>query len=272
MDYTGYKMLQLPDWELSKLYQGKYKNDSFKENEYLIILNKQNEAIDYFKFQNNKFEKIKFPIIKNSYAVVKPKNPQQYCAIDLLQDSHIKVKILRGVYGSGKDFLMLYEALRLIEDGVYDKIIYVRPQIEVANLPSIGFLPGSMTEKLAWTLGPLYDKVGGEEGVLQLIQNEKLELVPLNFIRGRSFNNSIIYVSEGQNMTTEIVKLLIGRVGENSELWINADNHQVDKRIFEQDNGVGAMIGKLGGNPLFGYIYLPLTERSEVARLADLLD
>lgn len=73
-------------------------------------------------------------------------------------------------------------------------------------------------------------------------------------------------------MTTEIMKLLLGRVGENSELWINGDSHQVDRKIFENDNGIKALIEKVGGNSLFGYTYLPLTERSVVANLANLLD
>jgi phosphate starvation-inducible PhoH-like protein len=58
-----------------------------------------------------------------------------------------------------------------------------------------------------------------------MLHNKNFESVPLLFIRGRSFDNSIIYVTEGQNMTTEIAKLVIGRIGENSELWINADTH-----------------------------------------------
>jgi PhoH-like ATPase len=73
-------------------------------------------------------------------------------------------------------------------------------------------------------------------------------------------------------MTTEIAKLVIGRIGEGSELWINADTHQTDKKIFDEDNGVNKMIDKLSGNALFGHVYMPKTERSSVAELATLLD
>ena len=73
-------------------------------------------------------------------------------------------------------------------------------------------------------------------------------------------------------MTTEITKLILGRVGEGSELWINADNRQTDKKVFERDNGVRKLVDKLTGHPLFGYVYMPLTERSDVANLANLLD
>lgn len=150
--------------------------------------------------------------------------------------------------------------------------MFVRPNIGVRGLPDIGALPGTADDKLAWTLAPLYDKVGGEEGVQMMLQRRILESVPLLFIRGRSFENSIIYVTEGQNMTTEIAKLIIGRIGEGSELWINADTHQTDKKMFDEDNGVNKMIERLAGNKLFSYVYMPKTERSSVAELATLLD
>ena len=73
-------------------------------------------------------------------------------------------------------------------------------------------------------------------------------------------------------MTTEIAKLVIGRIGEGSELWINADTSQTDKTLFDKDNGVNKMLERLKGHKLFGYVYMPTTERSEVAELATLLD
>jgi predicted ribonuclease YlaK len=160
----------------------------------------------------------------------------------------------------------------LVENGKFDKIVFVRPNVSVRGLPEIGALPGTADEKLSWTLAPLWDKVGGEEGVQMMLNHKILESVPLLFIRGRSFENSIIYVTEGQNMTTEIAKLVIGRIGENSELWINADTHQTDKKMFDEDNGVNKMISRLSGNKLFSYVYMPKTERSSVAELATLLD
>ena len=92
---------------------------------------------------------------------------------------------------------MLAAALQLIEKGEFDKIVFVRPNVSVKGLPEIGALPGTADEKLAWTLAPLYDKVGGEEGVAMMINSKILESVPLLFIRGRSFERSIIYVTEG---------------------------------------------------------------------------
>ena len=247
--------------------------ENLKENQYFIIKNLNEEIIDKYKKQNGELNQVSYKTIKNSYmGYIKPRNLEQELAFDLLDDTQTKVKLIRGVYGSGKDYIMFAKALELLEKGTHKKIIYIRPNVTVRDVPEIGHLPNGVFEKLSWTLGPLYDKVGGVEGVKLLIEQDKLELMPLLFIRGRSFEDCIIYVSEGQNITTEIAKLLLGRVGENSILLINADNHQTDNKIYDNDNGIAAMIDKLSGNKLFGYVYLNETLRSETANLANLLD
>ena len=272
--YTGYKELTYSDEGMEVFY-----NDStivakqFIENEYLLIKDETGKIVDKYCYQNGNFRKVNFPMITNKFStLIKPRNDQQVLAIDLLQDRRTKVKLLRGVYGSGKDLLMLNQALDYVESSVFNKIVYVRPNVTVANVPDIGYLKGSADEKLEWTLAPLYDKVGGREGVEMLIQQNQLEMVPLLHIRGRSFDNSIVYVCEAQNITSEIAKLIISRVGEGTELWFNSDTHQVDNKVYEKDNGIIKMIDKLSGNKLFGYVYLPKTERGEVAELATLLD
>lgn len=271
--YNGYKELTLTNEQFSEMYtSGRIGDYLFKENEYLIAKNEEGEVVDKLQQKHGRLKRVPFQTLKNAYlGEIKPRNDQQELTVDLLLDPDTKIKVIKGVYGSGKDYLMLSAALQLIEKNKFDKIVFVRPNVSVRGLPDIGALPGTADEKLSWTLAPLYDKVGGEEGVALMLQHKILESVPLLFIRGRSFENSIIYVTEGQNMTTEIAKLVIGRIGEGSELWINADTSQTDKRIFDEDNGITKMIDRLSGHPLFGYMYMPKTERSSVAELATLL-
>lgn len=276
MDYKGYIEVQFDDDRLAHFYNNKdvyAELFDLKENQYFLVCDKTGEVVDKYCFQNGEMRQVKYNTIQNSYCgKIKPRNLQQELAMDMLIDKNSKVKLVQGVYGSGKDFMMLNQALSLIERGKFQKIVFIRPNVTVANVPEIGYLKGTMEEKLAWTLGPFYDKVGGEDGVRMLVEQGKLELVPLLFIRGRSFDNSIIYVTEGQNITAEIAKLIISRIGDNSELWFNCDTHQVDKQVYEKDNGVNKMVDKLVGNPLFAYVYLPKTERSQVAELCTLLD
>lgn len=270
--YKGYIEIDLNDNDLADYYSGLYEFPLMYNNEYGIIKNNE-KIVAKFCYQNGMIKQVRYPSIMSHYGdLVSARNEYQNLAIDLLQDREVKVKLLRGVYGSGKDYLMTTQALQLLDKGLFNKIVFIRPNVTVANVPDIGYLPGDEKEKLDWTLGPIYDKVGGEEKMKTLLTKGSIEMMPLLHIRGRSFENALIYVTEGQNMTTEIVKLLISRVGEGSELWINGDTHQVDRKVFEQDNGLNKMIEKLRGNKLFGYVYLPITERGEVANLANLLD
>ena len=272
-NYTGYKEICLSDEQFAQLYgEGVIDGYSFLENEYLLAKNGEGEIVDKLVCHDGKLSQIQYQMLKNNFlGQIKPRNPQQNLVIDTLLDPTSKIKLIKGVYGSGKDYLMLAAALQLVEKGKFDKIIFIRPNVSVRGLPDIGALPGTADEKLSWTLAPLWDKVGGEEGVAMMLEHKILESVPLLFIRGRSFEKSIIYVTEGQNMTTEIAKLVIGRIGEGSELWINADTSQTDKKLFDDDNGVNKMIERLQGHKLFSYVYMPKTERSEVAELATLL-
>lgn len=274
LSYTGYKELTLTEDQICQMYnEGKIDDYEFVENEYLIAKNDEGEVFDRLVCRNGMLHQVPYQTLDNRYlGCIKPRNNQQELVIDTLLHPDSKIKLIKGVYGSGKDYLMLAAALQLIEKGKFKKLIFVRPNVSVRGLPEIGALPGTADEKLSWTLAPLWDKVGGQEGIDLMIHNKILESVPLLFIRGRSFEDSIIYVTEGQNMTTEIAKLVIGRIGEGSELWLNADTHQTDKKLFDDDNGVNKMIERLKGNKLFSYVYMPKTERSSVAELATLLD
>ena len=271
-NYLGYREIEMNDEDLGNFYANNYDFSFLNINEYGLIT-KDKEVIDKICYQGDTWRRVRWPLIHDHYGnEIKPRNIYQALAIDLLQDKNIKVKLLRGVYGSGKDLLMVGEALSLLDKGIFKKIIFIRPNVTVANVPDIGYLPGEADEKLAWTLGPIMDKVGGEAQLKTLLTKGSIENIPLLYIRGRSFENSIIYVTEGQNMTADVIKLLISRVGENSELWINGDSRQVDKRVYDLDNGLSRMVERLKGNRLFGYVWLPITERGAVANLANLLD
>ena len=163
-------------------------------------------------------------------------------------------------------------AVDLLEEGIFDKIVYVRNNIEVKDSKPIGFLPGSYNDKLLPFAMPLADKLGGIDSLNQMMHDNKIEVMHLGFIRGRDIKNSIIICSEAENMTKEHIQLLIGRIGEGSALWINGDFKQVDATVFERNNGLMIAVEKLKGHPRFGYVKLLKTERSETAAMADLLD
>ena len=273
-EYTGFKEVTLSDEEMSYFYLHTKENIyNSLLNEYLIIKKSDGEVVDYRKWNGNEYMVASFKHINSQFmGKIKPRNPHQVLAFNLLQDKDITIKVLSGRMGSGKDLLMLSNALKLIDEGKYDKLIYIRNAIGVKDASEIGFIPGTKEEKILPYAMPLADHLGGETGLEMQMMQGKIEIEHLGFIRGRDIKNAIIYVSEAENLTKEHVHLLIGRVGENSALWMNGDFRQTDSALFRMNNGLISAVQRLAGNQKFGYVQLQKTERSETAAMADLLD
>lgn len=243
------------------------------ENQYLVIVDESGNPIDEYKWNGSKYVRLRFKNIDNMFSgKIAPRNLQQRMAFDMLQDDKTTVKVLTGCFGSGKTMLMVVHALDMIQKEKFDKIVWVRNNIEVKDTTSLGALPGTAFEKLTPYVGPLADHVGGMEGVMDFVERGQIEVQHLGFIRGRDIKNSIIISTEAENLTKQHVQLLIGRVGEGSNLWLEGDYSQVDKKVFEESSGMRRAVDKLAGERLFSYVNLPQTERSETARLADKLD
>jgi len=271
--YTGYKEVTLSMEELAEHYQNPINRWDLLNNEYLIIRDENGNVVDKQKWNDNKgFSTLSYKQIDNMYTCkIKPRNIQQELAFDLFQNKNITIKVVFGRHGSGKDLIMSAHALNMVQRGLYDRIIFVRNNYIVKNSKEIGYLPGSNEDKLLPWAMPLADHLGGVDGLKMLIGQGKIELQHFGFIRGRDIKNSIVYVSEAENMTKEHLQLLISRLAEGSTLWLNGDFKQVDADIFERNSGLKQIINCLKGNELFGCVELNITERSKTAQLADLL-
>ena len=273
-NYKGYQVIKMTDEELSQFYEGRQEKYDFSlvENEFLLIEDSTGKVVDKYCNQGGKLRPVRWqPIESKLLGKLKPRNNQQELAFDLLQDRKIPVKFLTGTWGSFKTGSMVAHALDLIEKGEFQKIVWVRTNVTVEGLPALGALPGTALEKMWPFAGPLMDHLGGYEMLESYINQNKIEIQHLGFIRGRSFDNSIILCSEIQNATAAMMKLIISRAGENTEVWCEGDTTQTDAKQFRESQGLLECIDSLKGNKLVGYVDLPITERSEVARLADLI-
>ena len=273
-EYLGFKEVTLSDEELALIYQ---KTPGYNlgclENEYLIVDNKAGENVDFFRWNGEQFVSVPYKQINSQYSgKVKPRNPQQRLAIDMLYNPEITINMLGGKFGTGKTFIMAATAMDLLEKGKFEKLVYVRNNIEVKDSKPIGFLPGSANEKLMPFAMPLADHVGGPEALSTLVNQGLIEIAHFGQIRGRDLKNSIIMCSEVENMTKEHIQLLIGRVGEGSVLWLDGDVKQVDMEVFRKNSGMQIALERLKGHHRFGYVKFLKTERSETAAMADLLD
>ena len=192
-------------------------------NEY-AALKLNNEIVDLVKWDGNKNEVIKYKNQNSDFfGQVKPLNDQQKMLFDLLQNRNIPVKIVRGQFGSGKTFLALVHAMNYVKWHTFDKIVYVRNNVEVAGSQKLGALPGEQNEKLMPWIMPLVDHLGDQEALIQAIDNGEIEPVHLGYLRGRNFQHSIIFVDEAENLTTDNVKLIIARAEKGSEVWFLGD-------------------------------------------------
>lgn len=273
-EYRGYKTLVLNDEEMSYFYTHLKENIyDCLVNEYLIICKSDGEVVDYRRWNGEEYDALSYKQISSRFlGKIKPRNPEQVLAFDMLQNKNITIKVLSGGYGTGKTMLTLSNALKLIEDGKYDKLVYIRNVVHVKDSVDIGALPGTKEEKIAWGASPLADHLGGQNGLDMYTMSGTIEIENLGFIRGRDFKNSILILGEAENLTKEQVQLLIGRVGEGSTLWLDGDVKQTDNPIFRNNSGFVSAIQKLAGHEKFGYVQLQKTERSETAAMADLLD
>lgn len=272
--YTGYTEIELSDEQYNLVYsEHKLPGYIFNENEYVIAVNEYGEVVDKFCYQDGKLRPVKFTTFSNMHTgKLKPRNVHQELAFDMLKDKTSTVKLVTGTWGTGKTMSLVVAALEAVEKGEFDKIIWVRNNVQVKDTDQIGALPGDEHAKLLPYLGPMMDHVGGPDGIDILIQNGQLEVIPLAFLRGRSIRNAIIISSEAENLTKEHIQLLLGRVDSGSNLWMDADLKQRDRAVFEKSAGIETMIDRLKDEKLFGYVHLVKSERSETARLADKLN
>lgn len=248
---------------------------SLAENEFLIVTDDNGNELMAFQKKNNNLVLVKNRYIKNKYInSIAPRNIEQSCLFSLLFDKKISIICANGTYGSGKSFITLNYALQELQFGHINKIVFVPNNSYVANAREHGYEPGTSIEKELAFLGTIID-IMGEHYVIDAIQNGEIEVVPLAVMRGRNFDNSIILVNEAQNLDEDHIKLLIGRVGNNSRIIFDGDQKQTDSEQFKNKSGL-KLLSRLSDSPkfapIFGKVRLTKVERSFTAQAADYLD
>ena len=272
-EYCGWGKYYPTEEQMALLYSNPELNIlKAKINEFCEIY-EGNELKDVLMWNGARYENLRYKNMKNPYTneILLPRNLEQKMAFNLLQNQNIKVKLLTSSWGSGKTLLALTYALEQIGRGNYKKLVFVRNNITVADTEDIGFLPGSMRDKMSIWGNVIADHLGGQDILEQLMDEDIIEIYPLSHIRGRSICNSIVLCDECENMNDKLITLLMSRIEESSEIVFCGDIKQVDKKQFELNNGITAMINNLAGEPLFGMVKLIKSERGPIAKLCDLI-
>ena len=202
---------------------------------------------------------------------VKPRSKEQTAALHLLTNKEIPLVSLTGLAGSGKTFLALVAGMSGLNAKLYDRIVITRSIEPVGR--DLGFLPGSLEEKMAPWLMPIVDNFRSafhDPSYFELMrQKGSIEISPVSYIRGRSFNNCYVIVDESQNLTIHEIKTIVTRCGAGTKIVLLGDTDQVDTPYLDRhSNGLAIAIEKLKGKELFGHIKLDRGERSPLATLA----
>lgn len=243
-------------------------------NHYFIIKNHRSSTLAYFNPETKNLDRVEK---RHAYGI-KPRNAEQTFAMHALFDDHIKLVTIQGVAGTGKTLIALAAALE--QRSNFRQIYLARPIVPLNN-KDIGFLPGDIKAKINPYMEPLWDNLKVIQNqysenskeyqkVKELVENEKLLVTPLAYIRGRSLANIIFIVDEAQNLTPLEVKTIITRAGEGTKIIFTGDIHQIDTPYLDsQSNGLSYLIDRLKGQALYAHVTLEKGERSELANLAN---
>jgi PhoH-like ATPase len=205
-----------------------------------------------------------------------PRNKEQRFAMELLLDDSIPLVTLVGNAGTGKTLLALAAGLyKVIDERTYDRFLIMRPVVPMGD--DLGYLPGTKEEKLRPWMQSIYDNLDflfrgcpDSKNVLDdFMRRGTIEMETLTYIRGRSIPGQFILCDEAQNLTPNMVKTVVTRMGEGTKLVLTGDPEQIDHPYLDADsNGLTYLVEKLKGEEISGHVMLTKGERSRVAELA----
>jgi len=245
-----------------------------KGNHFFILKHKKKSILAKYDPRTNNVDRVE----KHNVFGIGPKNAEQALAMSALMDPEIKLVTLQGAAGTGKTLLALACALEQRRE--YRQIYVTRPVVPLSN-KDIGYLPGDIQSKLDPYMQPLWDNLKLIKGqfekhdstpkrIDEMLENEKISIAPLAYIRGRSLSNIFFIVDEAQNLTPLEIKTVISRAGEGTKIVFTGDIHQIDTPYLDtESNGLSYLIDKAKGDPLFAHITLEKGERSPLANLAN---
>jgi PhoH-like ATPase len=253
---------------------------TFKPNQYVLLRDRDNSSHSALgRFDGLTKKLVPLRKVKEGIWGIRPRNKEQHCALDLLLADDIKLVTLVGKAGTGKTMLALAAGLqKVVEEQLYSKMLVSRPIFPLGR--DVGYLPGTIEDKLNPWMQPIYDNVEYLMGLSkgerktgrsyqELIDMDFIEIEPLTYIRGRSIPNQFIIVDEAQNLTPHEVKTIITRVGEATKVILTGDPYQIDNPYVDAtSNGLTTVVEKFKNEAVSGHVTLSKGERSALAELA----
>jgi PhoH-like ATPase len=255
--------------------------DKLLPNQYVALvdgLDPAHVALGRFDIRENKVVRL-VSEGKEGMFRIKPRNREQLFTMDALLNDNIQLVTLVGKAGTGKTLLAIAASLnKTIDENLFSRILVSRPTLPMGK--DIGFLPGTVEEKLTPWMYPIIDNVDlllrseakarrHIRGFKELVETGILIIEPLTYIRGRSIHNQYLIVDEAQNLTPHEIKTIITRVGDGTKIVLTGDPYQIDNPYIDSSsNGLTYVVEKFKTQEIAGHITLLKGERSALSELA----
>ena len=264
--------------ELNEKRVAKVENLEVSPNQYFLVKDQDDESrtiLARYDLKEDALLALGKP--PEELSPIQPRNKEQYYALDALLNDDIKIVTITGKAGTGKTLLAVAAALyKTFDKKIYKRMLICRPTIPMGR--DIGYLPGTLEEKLNPWMQPIYDALdlvaNGKHPGLKKTKNgyeetEKLHIEPLTYIRGRSIPRQFIVVDEAQNLTPREVKTVLTRVGHGTKIVLTGDIYQIDNPYVDSmSNGLSSIVESFRPYALSAHIVLSKGVRSELAELA----
>jgi PhoH-like ATPase len=280
--YTGMFELTVPAEKMSRFrVEGELDLNGFGKyfpNEYCTLVEETNSkrtALTKVDLTGTKL----VPILDCREGIwgIKPRNREQHFAFDALLDDRVKLVTLMGKAGTGKTLMAMAAGLkRTVLDREFRRLVVARPTVSMGR--ELGFLPGSLEEKLNPWMQPIHDALellsdlnmgSDHRRSTDLMRSGTIVVEALSYIRGRSIAHQFMVIDEAQNLTPLEVKTIITRVGTGTKIIFTGDPYQIDNPYIDSSsNGFNYIISKFRDQPIAAHIELQKGERSELAELA----
>ena len=251
-------------------------------NQYVILKDFANPTHTAMGRYSKELESI-VPLVKPPEGLwgIFPKNAEQAFAVDALLNDEVKLVSLIGKAGTGKTLFAIAAGLvKTVDEGVYHRLLVSRPVFPLGK--DIGFLPGTIEEKLNPWMQPIYDNVdflfgssanrnrrGAGKGAQELMNQGLLQIEPLTYIRGRTIPQQYLIVDEAQNLTPHEIKTIITRAGDDTKIVLTGDSFQIDNPYVDAaNNGLVYLVDRFKGESIAAHVTFVKGERSKLSELA----